>query len=90
MHDDPLILTGLQDITTHVDFSAVARAARGCGASVLGYTTQANFLLGHRVDREPCKSVPWYPGSRGANRASETTNPSGRNGRAGQSYGLVP
>lgn len=46
MHDDPLILTGLQDITTHVDFSAVARAARGCGASVLGYTTQANFLLG--------------------------------------------
>ena len=46
MHEDPLILTGLQDITTHVDFSAVARAARQTGAAVAGFTTQANFLIG--------------------------------------------
>ena len=46
MHDNPLILTGLQDITTHVDFSAVARAAQETNAKVAGLTTQANFLLG--------------------------------------------
>ena len=44
-HEDPFVLAGLQDITTHVDFSAVARSARETGATVAGYTTQANFLL---------------------------------------------
>ena len=44
-HDDPLILVGLQDITAHVDFTAVAEAAAGAGLSVLGYTTQAAFVL---------------------------------------------
>lgn len=44
-HDDPFAFVGLQDITTHVDFSAVATAAmEGC-ASLLGYATQANFLI---------------------------------------------
>ena len=45
-HADPFYLPGLQDITAHVDFTAVAAAARGAGAQVLGYTTQANFLIG--------------------------------------------
>lgn len=44
-HDDPLIRVGLQDITAHVDFSAVACAAETGGMSVLGYTHQAAFLL---------------------------------------------
>lgn len=44
-HDDPFVLVGLQDITTHVDFSAVAAAASDGGASVLGYTSQAMFLI---------------------------------------------
>jgi SAM-dependent MidA family methyltransferase len=44
-HDDPFALVGLQDITTHVDFSAVAAAAHFAGAQVLGYTTQATFLI---------------------------------------------
>lgn len=44
-HPDPLILPGLQDITAHVDFSAVAQAGEDAGFAVLGYTTQANFLL---------------------------------------------
>jgi SAM-dependent MidA family methyltransferase len=44
-HDDPLILVGLQDITAHVDFTAVAEAAVAADLSVAGYTTQANFLL---------------------------------------------
>lgn len=44
-HDDPLILIGLQDITAHVNFTAVAEAAMAAGLSVAGYTNQANFLL---------------------------------------------
>lgn len=45
-HPDPLVLTGLQDITAHVDFTAVAEAGEQAGLTLLGYTTQANFLLG--------------------------------------------
>ena len=42
-HDDPLVLCGLQDITAHVDFTAIADAA---GLDVAGFTTQSEFLLG--------------------------------------------
>ena len=42
-HDDPLALCGLQDITAHVDFTAIARAS---GLDVAGFTTQSEFLLG--------------------------------------------
>ena len=44
-HADPLWLPGLNDITAHVDFSAMAQAAHEGGLDVLGYTTQAHFLL---------------------------------------------
>jgi len=44
-HPDPLILLGLQDITTHVNFTAVAQAAVDANLEVAGYTSQANFLL---------------------------------------------
>ena len=44
-HSDPLILVGLQDITAHVDFTAIAEAGYSCDLSVAGYTTQASFLL---------------------------------------------
>lgn len=44
-HDDPFYLPGLQDITAHVDFSAIARSAHAGGLDVAGYTTQARFLL---------------------------------------------
>lgn len=44
-HAEVLLWPGLQDLTTHVDFSAVARAARDAGCRVLGYTSQARFLL---------------------------------------------
>jgi SAM-dependent MidA family methyltransferase len=45
-HADPLILPGLQDITAHVDFSAMAAAAAEAGLDVLGFANQANYLLG--------------------------------------------
>ncbi len=45
-HSNPLTLVGIQDITAHVDFTAVAEAAMASALDVLGYTTLANFLLG--------------------------------------------
>lgn len=44
-HTDPFQYLGLQDITAHVDFTLVAEAATNAGAALIGYTTQANFLL---------------------------------------------
>jgi SAM-dependent MidA family methyltransferase len=44
-HPDPLYLPGLQDITAHVDFTAMATAALNSGLEMLGYTSQAAFLL---------------------------------------------
>ena len=44
-HGDPFFMPGLQDITAHVDFSAMARAAESAGAEVYGFTTQAYFLI---------------------------------------------
>ena len=44
-HSDPFFLPGLQDITSHVDFSAVAAAAREGGLALAGYTSQAQFLV---------------------------------------------
>jgi SAM-dependent MidA family methyltransferase len=44
-HDDPFFLPGLQDITSHVDFTAVTRAGTDAGLELLGYTTQAQFLV---------------------------------------------
>jgi SAM-dependent MidA family methyltransferase len=44
-HADPFFLPGLQDITSHVDFSAVAAAAREGGLELAGYTSQAQFLV---------------------------------------------
>jgi SAM-dependent MidA family methyltransferase len=44
-HSDPLILTGLQDITAHVDFSLLAESAINNGFVISGYTDQAHFLL---------------------------------------------
>jgi len=46
-HDHALSLVGLQDITAHVDFTAMAEAAFDAGMDVLGYTSQAAFLMGN-------------------------------------------
>lgn len=44
-HSQPLIYAGLQDITAHVDFTAMADAALEGGLEVRGYTSQARFLM---------------------------------------------
>ena len=44
-HGDPFFLPGLQDITAHIDFTAIVEAGVDAGLDFLGYTLQANFLL---------------------------------------------
>jgi len=44
-HDNPLILQGLQDITAHVNFTALAQTAIDNELDVEGFQSQADFLL---------------------------------------------
>lgn len=44
-HDELFAWPGLSDITAHVDFTAIAEAGHGAGLDVLGYTSQATFLI---------------------------------------------
>ena len=44
-HDNPFVRIGAQDITAHVDFTALAEAADAAGLAVRGFTAQAAFLL---------------------------------------------
>lgn len=45
-HPDVFVYPGLQDITAHVDFTAMADAALEVNLKVVGYTNQASFLMG--------------------------------------------
>jgi SAM-dependent MidA family methyltransferase len=51
VHNDPLTLVGLQDITSHVDFSALAQVAHDSGLHVAGFASQTHFLLATGIDR---------------------------------------
>lgn len=44
-HDDPLLFPGLQDITAHVDFTALAETALIHNLDVAGFQSQADFLI---------------------------------------------
>jgi SAM-dependent MidA family methyltransferase len=44
-HPDPYYWPGLQDITTHVDFTSIAEAGFDAGCEVAGYCTQAGWLM---------------------------------------------
>ena len=46
VHADPFLWPGLSDLTSHVDFTAIADAAARGGLRVAGFATQASFLLG--------------------------------------------
>jgi SAM-dependent MidA family methyltransferase len=52
-HNNPYILAGQQDITAHVDFTALERWGESCGLHKVGFTQQALFLmalgLGERI-----------------------------------------
>ncbi len=44
-HDDPFFYPGLQDISVHIDFTAIAGAAQEVEMAVAGFTSQGAFLL---------------------------------------------
>ena len=46
VHEDPYQTIGEQDLTAHVDFTALERAAQAVGLTPLGLTTQSDFLAG--------------------------------------------
>ena len=48
-HSNPFIYLGVQDITAHVDFTTVAEAAVEAGFEILGFTTQASFLIENNI-----------------------------------------
>jgi SAM-dependent MidA family methyltransferase len=71
--DDPYRAIGRQDVTAHVDMTAVARAAARAGLTALGVTTQAEFLsrlgAGELLVREqtgPAASLAGYLETRSA------------------------
>ena len=45
--DNPLVDVGLKDITAHVNFTGIALAGQDAGLEVLGYCSQARFLLNY-------------------------------------------
>ncbi len=51
-HNDALLYSGIQDITTWIDFTAIAEAAVDAGGEVGGYVTQSHFLMGAGLDEE--------------------------------------
>jgi SAM-dependent MidA family methyltransferase len=58
-HNNPLILPGIQDLTSWVDFSAVAQAAVATGMTVAGYVTQAHLLVNGGLDLELADFLSW-------------------------------
>ncbi len=59
---EPYERIGAQDITSHVDFTNLARAGRRAGLEVCGFTTQKNFLLGLGVLEELIETDGGAPG----------------------------
>ncbi len=65
-HPDPFYFPGLQDITAHVDFTAMTVSAQQGGLKLAGFTTQAHFLancgitdlLAHTPPDQPAKYLP--------------------------------
>lgn len=68
-HPEPFYLPGLQDITAHVDFTAMALAAQDAGLDVLGYMPQAAFLLAAGIGElllqtDPADALRYLPQAR--------------------------
>jgi SAM-dependent MidA family methyltransferase len=67
VHDDPYRHIGRQDLTAHVDATAVERAAARAGLVHLGTTTQAEFLVGlgteellRAIQADPATTIETY------------------------------
>jgi SAM-dependent MidA family methyltransferase len=59
---DPLSDVGYKDITAHVDFTGIALAGQDAGLAVLGYTSQARFLLNCGLLARRWSRLDWLSG----------------------------
>jgi SAM-dependent MidA family methyltransferase len=73
VHDDPYAHVGRQDLTAHVDVTAVERSAATAGLVHLGTTTQAEFLVGlgtesllQAIQADPATTIEDYLAVRSA------------------------
>ncbi|WP_370261665.1 class I SAM-dependent methyltransferase [Limnobacter sp.] len=64
-HDDFLNHVGEQDLTAHVDFSAVYQALCSCEGQLEGYTTQGEFLMAHGLLDRAALTTDWNDPVRG-------------------------
>ena len=76
-HADPFYLPGLQDLTSHIDFSEIARAGLNAGLEVGFYMSQAAFLIGAGLPnllegQRAADSLHWLPMS---NAVQKLTSP---------------
>jgi SAM-dependent MidA family methyltransferase len=62
LHDDVYGHVGRQDLTAHVDLTAVGAAARSAGLAEVGTTSQAEFLMGNGIE-ERLRAVQADPGT---------------------------
>lgn len=65
-HGDPFLYPGLQDLTAHVEFTRIAEAGVETGADLLGYTSQARFLMNAGItevlaDIDPADTARFLP-----------------------------
>lgn len=60
-HADPFRFPGLQDLTAHVDFSAIVRAATESGLDLLCYASQAAFLMANGMTERLLGFSPEMP-----------------------------
>jgi SAM-dependent MidA family methyltransferase len=67
-HTDPFLWPGLQDISAWVDFTAVADAGLAADLELLGFTTQAAFLLESGADEVITEAAGTDPGLAAAGR----------------------
>jgi SAM-dependent MidA family methyltransferase len=65
--DDPYLRVGRQDLTAHVDLTALSNAATQAGLATVGVTTQAEFLVGAgaesllaAIQADPATTLPEY------------------------------
>lgn len=57
-HDNPFIYPGLQDITAHIDFTALAESAQDNHLDVVSFQSQADFLIAGGITDIVTKSIP--------------------------------
>jgi SAM-dependent MidA family methyltransferase len=74
LSEDPYEAVGLQDLTAHIDFSALAAVGQEAGLAVTGFTNQMSFLMSLGVEQELER---WEPGSRESQAIVQLLRPEG-------------